>query len=298
MLDVHPPHAPTHTWHDFLIHIATICIGLLIAVGLEQSVEALHRHHQRIALQADLRTEATSNREIIAHDLNMRSLEPWFDQAAQAADAALPAQGKIRLLLPAPPCFPGSLGTSKMRYFAPSEAVWTTAKESALVHLLPVEQARMYARLAHNYELLAANREDVYRNCSSLSAMQQRFAHATPGTTDLTWTMTSAQADRFAQTAADTRNAIQGLCFRLRWSDVYEQALIDSEVKADERMMKIDQTRFQDPPPPRASLALLPHANPTPANPRCRAGPVKPLTTRKIPKPPINTVNLYFQNLA
>jgi len=35
MLDVHPPHASTHTWRDFFIHIATICIGLLIAVDLE-----------------------------------------------------------------------------------------------------------------------------------------------------------------------------------------------------------------------------------------------------------------------
>jgi hypothetical protein len=223
MLDVHPPHHSTRTWSDFFIHIATICVGLLIAIGLEQSIEVLHRHHERIALQADLRTEATSNRQIIAHDLNMRNLEPWFDQAAQAADAAVPTQGKIHLVLPQPPCFPGSVGTSKMRYFAPSEAVWTTAKKSALVTLLPVEQARMYARLAHNYELLAANREDVYRNCSAIAAMQQRFAHSTPGSTNLTWTMTPAQADRFAQVASDTRNAIQGLCFRLRWSDVYER---------------------------------------------------------------------------
>jgi len=144
MLDVHPPHAPTHTWSDFFLHIATICIGLLIAIGLEQSVEAVHRHHQRIGLEADLRTEAANNREIIARDLNMRALEPWFEQAAQAADSATPSQGKIHLLLPAPPCLPGSVGTSELRYFAPSQAVWTTAKESSLVPLLPVEQARMY----------------------------------------------------------------------------------------------------------------------------------------------------------
>jgi hypothetical protein len=31
VLDVHMPHA-THTWKDFLIHIATISVGLLIAV--------------------------------------------------------------------------------------------------------------------------------------------------------------------------------------------------------------------------------------------------------------------------
>jgi hypothetical protein len=248
MLDVHPPHQSAHTWKDFLIHIATICIGLLIAIGLEQSVELLHRHHERVSLQADLRAEAANNREIIARDLNMRTLEPWFEQAAQAADAATPSHGKVHLQLSAPPCLPGSVGTSALRYFAPSQAVWTTAKESALVPLLPVEQARMYGRLAHNYELLADSRESVYRGCNAIAAMQQRFAHLTPGSPSLTWTMTPEQADRFAQTAADTRNAIQGLCFRLRWSDIYEQALFQGEVRADERMMKINQERFEDPP--------------------------------------------------
>jgi len=42
------------------------------------------------------------------------------------------------------------------------------------------------------------------------------------------------------------RTAIQGLCFRLRWSDVYEQGILDGEHRADERMMTIDQTRFED----------------------------------------------------
>ena len=37
MLDVHP----THTWRDFFLHLATITIGLLIAVGLEQTVERI-----------------------------------------------------------------------------------------------------------------------------------------------------------------------------------------------------------------------------------------------------------------
>ncbi|MBW4040411.1 MAG: hypothetical protein HIU91_16445, partial [Acidobacteria bacterium] len=46
MLDVHPPHQAAHTRKDFFIHIATICVGLLIAIGLEQSVEWLHRKHQ------------------------------------------------------------------------------------------------------------------------------------------------------------------------------------------------------------------------------------------------------------
>ena len=47
MFDVHAPHQTIHTWKDFLIHIAAITIGLLLAVGLEQTVEYVHHRHQR-----------------------------------------------------------------------------------------------------------------------------------------------------------------------------------------------------------------------------------------------------------
>jgi hypothetical protein len=46
MLDVHPPHHAATTWRDFFIHIATIVLGLLIAIGLEQTVEYFHHRHQ------------------------------------------------------------------------------------------------------------------------------------------------------------------------------------------------------------------------------------------------------------
>jgi len=46
MLEVHAPHDSIHTWKSFFIHIATIVIGLLIAVGLEQTVEAIHWRKQ------------------------------------------------------------------------------------------------------------------------------------------------------------------------------------------------------------------------------------------------------------
>lgn len=45
MLDFHPPHESVHTLKSFLIHIATIVIGLLIAIGLEQTVERFHHRH-------------------------------------------------------------------------------------------------------------------------------------------------------------------------------------------------------------------------------------------------------------
>ncbi len=57
MLDVHPPHHAATTWRDFLIHIATIVIGLCIAVGIEQTVE--YFHHRR---------EVQETREAIQHE--------------------------------------------------------------------------------------------------------------------------------------------------------------------------------------------------------------------------------------
>ena len=46
MLDVHPPLHAAHGWRDFFVHIATIVIGLLIALGLEQSAEGIHHRCQ------------------------------------------------------------------------------------------------------------------------------------------------------------------------------------------------------------------------------------------------------------
>jgi hypothetical protein len=246
MLDVHPAHHAASTWRDFFIHIATIVIGLLIAIGLEQTVEFFHHRHQRHQLQEDLHNEAEQNLQVIDRDLKMQTLESWFEQAMKTVPSA---QNQVHMTLPPPPCLPGSVGTSQFRYFAPSQAVWTAAKESGLVVLLPVEQSRMQARLAHNYDLLGDARDHAFSGCQAIIAMRQRFAQpaATPVSPEL-WTMTPDQAERLAAAAADTKIAIQGLLFRLRWSKVYEQGIMNGETAADVKMMTINQERFEDSP--------------------------------------------------
>jgi hypothetical protein len=246
MLDIHPPHHAATTWREFLIHIATIVLGLIIAIGLEQTVEFFHHRHQRQQLEEDLHSEAEQNLQVIDRDLKMQDLEPWFEQAMQAGSAS--GKSKIQVSLAPAPCLPGSVGTAEYRYFAPSQAVWTTAKEGGLVSLLPVEQSRMQARLAHNYDLLGAARDVVFNDCQAIVAMRRRFAQpaATPGAPEL-WTMTPDQSERLAATAADTQVAIQGLLFRLRWSKVYEEGILNGETAADIKMMTINQERFEDP---------------------------------------------------
>ena len=61
MLDVHPPHESIHGWRDFLLHLFTITIGLLIALSLEGCVEWQHHRHLVHDAEASLHTEIGIN---------------------------------------------------------------------------------------------------------------------------------------------------------------------------------------------------------------------------------------------
>ena len=67
MLDVHPAHHAASTWRDFFIHIATIVLGLLIAVSLEQLVEHIHHLRQIADTREVLRKEREENRLRMAY---------------------------------------------------------------------------------------------------------------------------------------------------------------------------------------------------------------------------------------
>src|SRR5258708_11794781 len=127
MLHIHPAHHAATTWRDFFIHIATIVLGLLIAIGLEQTVEYFHHRDQRHQLQEDLHNEAEQNLQDIHRDLKMQELEPWFEQVMRMATSASSPQDKIRVVLPPPPCLPGSVVTAAFHYVTPSQAVSTSA---------------------------------------------------------------------------------------------------------------------------------------------------------------------------
>ncbi len=62
-MDVHAPHQPIHGWKDFWIHLVTITIGLLIAVGIEGLVERYHEHTLVKEARATMREEIAGNAE-------------------------------------------------------------------------------------------------------------------------------------------------------------------------------------------------------------------------------------------
>ena len=137
MLDVHPAHHAANTWRDFFIHIATIVLGLLIAVGLEQTVEYLHRNHLRHQLREDLRAEAgqrierlRANVAIETNDIN------WFRAVLDAGRQAPVSKGLVTLVLPP---------KTRMPYIADAvNGVWTAARASASVAVLTREEIELW----------------------------------------------------------------------------------------------------------------------------------------------------------
>ena len=156
MLDVHPSHEPAHTWRDFFIHIATICVGLLIAVGLEQAVEALHHRHERQVLVQEMRAEAERNIILLRSDID-RNLEraAWRHAIMDALRSAPPHDGVITALVPTHEPF--------LPQISPSRAVWSVAKTNGKVALLSEREAEIYDRLDSEAtaEALSDDRQNI-----------------------------------------------------------------------------------------------------------------------------------------
>jgi hypothetical protein len=244
MLDVQALHYTVHTWRDFFIHIATITIGLLIAIALEQSVESLHHIHQRHQLQYDLLEEAKRNRDILMADLGLESQAVWF-RGVLAATKPIPATGQTAINLPSTPCIPGTLGANgtdaaiRTNYFAPSDAVWVTARDAGLIIRLPVVEARMYTRLAHNYALQAAARDRFAFACERIDTLRTRYASTSQDKTGDTWVMNREQASEVADAAATADTALRALMWRTRWNLRFEEGIVRGAKNYDEVLITL-----------------------------------------------------------
>jgi hypothetical protein len=182
MLDVHPPHHAASTWRDFFIHIATIVIGLLIAIGLEQMVEAIHQRHQRAELTEQMRVEAQNNLPLIRESIARLQLQAGYIQALEDALLAGKVSGADVEVHGVPP--PGG----STLYISPSRATWPNAQSAGLAALLPAGQAELYARL----DFITAGEiradEDLHEKVRTLlsECVRAHYDHATPAVSVIT----------------------------------------------------------------------------------------------------------------
>ena len=134
MIDIHPAHHAATTWRDFFIHIATIVLGLIIAVGLEQTVEYFHHRHQIAETREALRAERELNRKVMQHlvvEFRTRTLAMQGNLADFHYLQQHPGAPIERL--PTPINWHNNTGQF-------NESVWTTAQQGQLLSLFPPDE--------------------------------------------------------------------------------------------------------------------------------------------------------------
>lgn len=169
MLEVHPPHAPTRSWKEFLVHIAAIAVGLLLAIGLEQAVEAVHHSRQRAGIEAQMRAVLASDLDLNARNFAaLRGLRAYLVELKAAIVTRLHGTGRA----PQPPV--RDPRTAMFLRF-PSLAPYEVAQKNGTVALLPPDRIRLYNRLAFALDLAATERDRWFAGLDALVAFQERF---------------------------------------------------------------------------------------------------------------------------
>ena len=141
MLDVHPPHHAATTWKDFFIHIATIVLGLLIAIGLEQMVEAVHHRHQVKETRDALAKEKEQN----IHRFALHT--EWSHLTTADLQTNLAILRYLQEHPHAPPQeWPGKLNwnISTVPYV---DAAWKTAQQDGVVEHMPGNEVQSIAEI-------------------------------------------------------------------------------------------------------------------------------------------------------
>ena len=138
MLDVHPPEHAVHSWRDFFTHIATIVVGLLLAIGLEQTVEYFHHRHEVRELREALAQEREDNRQALPVNaalfrLQMAELKNNLRVLVYLRDHPGTPEEKL----------PGVLQWSTTRV-SPAESAWKSAQETQVLSMMPREETERY----------------------------------------------------------------------------------------------------------------------------------------------------------
>jgi hypothetical protein len=170
MLDVHAPPGTVHTWKDFFIHLATISIGLLIAIGLEQTVEYLHHRHQVLEMAEKLQEESLENRKTVQTDLEETN------RVIAVVNANLLALATIReerdnapfVATPLPAWIP----------YGPSDTTWLMMRDSSLLSISPELTVSNYFKI--EVTLTALDRSAWVVNAARIRLVAALTAYSPP----------------------------------------------------------------------------------------------------------------------
>jgi hypothetical protein len=141
-MDLHPPGGPVRSVKDFFVHIGVVTLGILIALGLEQLVEAHHRANLAKIAVAGFRKELAYNEDEVKYvQERIPALQGKIEKAISTLSAApIPHEAGPIPHEAAPIDYPGfSLDIV-------STASWDTAIATQALNELPFDAVTRYAQ--------------------------------------------------------------------------------------------------------------------------------------------------------
>lgn len=172
-MEVHPPDHALHSWRDFLIHMGTITLGLLIALGLESMAELYHMHHR-----------VNETRDALAEELktNVRASQGF---AIELRREALILNGDLQALqyLKAHP------GTKLNELPAPlywsafnldfQDSAWKTAQQTGMTAQMPVQEVMQMGQFYGLLNKFSMKSDAVWEKLNAASSYDFGAADAT-----------------------------------------------------------------------------------------------------------------------
>jgi hypothetical protein len=188
MLDVHLPHGKLHGFWEFLLHLFTISVGLLIATQIESCVE--WRHHDHLAEQArvELRAEITKNLKDL--EQAQTGLKVW----RQMIDSDLVLMQKIQEHPNDPLTQHFSLNVSASGMTL-EDTAWRTAQSTGALAYMPYEEAERYSSIYKTQAALVAMEDKPEEDAAAITGLIAKF-HWSESTRKINAEQASAIAER------------------------------------------------------------------------------------------------------
>ncbi len=165
-MEIHAPHEPILSFREFLVHLSMVTVGILIALGLEQSVEAYHHHELAEEARANMTTEIADNkRELDNHLSGLDKIEKQRDDDLKVIDQLLAHQHLHELSI--------GLGFSGPTL---NSASWTTASSVGALAYMEYGTVKQFAeayKLQDLYEHLQNDEiNDVQKGVGMLASLK------------------------------------------------------------------------------------------------------------------------------
>jgi hypothetical protein len=187
MLEVHPAHHAASSWKEFFIHIATIVLGLLIAVGLEQAVEYFHHRREVAEVREELRGEREANKDSFRSETTH-----WRWETAELENNLM-----VLAYLQKHPGTPDEKLPGSLVWFhestSPSQAVWDAARNSGVTSLMNREEVEQYEDTYNQLKRIDDARSltyDAMNDASRYELTDSRLSHLSTAQIGETTTLT------------------------------------------------------------------------------------------------------------